>query len=203
MKHSRQITSATVTVVKPNKVVAQQTTKKDSVAKQLKTIEAFRDNFATSMKETAKRAKVKLLTGDVAVAVRGDYVIANALIAPPKDVLIEEADRMFFVYLSFPANHVYARQVPSGFYTIERLVEQKNPRAKVVNLNGKTVLELPLNIRKIELSPPPYGTPPQEDVSVAQATVEQAQETLYQLTRIQAHGIRCHWSAGIWYWTWV
>jgi hypothetical protein len=170
---------------------------------QLKTVEAFRTNFAASMEGAAKRAKVKLLTGDVSVAVRGDYVIANALIAPPQDVLFEEADRMFLVYLSFPANHPYARKVPSGFYTIERLAGQKNPRAKVVDLEGKTVLELPLNIRKIELSPPEYGTPPREDTSVAQATIEQAQETLYQLTRIQAHGVRCHWSIGVWYWIWV
>ena len=110
---------------------------------------------------------------------------------------------MFFVYLSFPANHAYAKKVPSGFYTIERLAEQKNPRAKVVNLEGKTVLELPLNIRKIEMSPPKWGGPPKEDVSVAQATIEQSQETLYQDTRVQAHGVRCHWSIGVWYWTWV
>lgn len=189
--------------MKPNKVVALQPTKKDGVANQLKTIEAFRDNFATSMQEAARRAHVKLLTGDVAVAVRGDYVIANAFMAPPKDVPIEEADRMFFVYLSFPAHHAYAKKVPSGFYTIERVPKQKNPRAKVVNLEGKTVLELPLNIRKIELSPPTYGTPPKEDITVAQATIEQSQETLYQDTRVQAHGVRCHWSIGVWYWIWV
>jgi len=181
---------------------AQQTTKGDSVAEQLRTIEAFRDNLATSLKEAATQSNVELLTGDVAIAVRGDYVINNALIAPPKDVPIEEADRIFFVYLSLPANHVHAEKIPSGFYTIERVPEQKNPRAKVVNLEGTTVLELPLNIRKLELSPP-YGTPPEEDVIVAQATIEQAHETLYQKTRVQAHGIRCHWSIGVWYWTWV
>lgn len=189
--------------MKRNKIVAQPPTRPDGVATPLQTIEAFRDNFATSMHEAAKRAKVKLLTGDVAVAVRGDYVIANAFMEPPKGIPIEEADRMFFVYVSFPADHRYAKKVPSGFYTIERLPKQKNPRVKVVSLQGRTVLELPLNIRKIELSPPTYGTPPKEDITVAQATVEQSHETLYQDTRIQAHGIRCHWSIGVWYWIWV
>jgi hypothetical protein len=194
---------ATVIVVMATTVVAQETTKKDSGAEQLKRIGAFRDEFATSIKEAAKRANVQLLDGDVAVSVRGDYVIANALIAPPKDVPIEEADRMFFVYLSLPANHPHAKKIPSGFYTIERMPEQKIPRAKVVNLEGKTVLELPLNIRKIEMPPPKWSAPPKDDVSVAQATIEQSQATLYQDTLIQAHRVRCHWSIGVWYWTWV
>jgi hypothetical protein len=170
---------------------------------QLKKVETFRSTFAASMKEAAKQANVKLLTGDVSFAVRDDYVVANALLAPPQGVLFEVADRMFLVYLSFPANHPYAKKVPSGFYTIERMAEQKNPRAKVVDVDGKTVLEVPLNIRKIELSPPKYGTPPQPDIIMAQATIEQAAETLYQFTRVQAHGVRCHWSIGTWYWIWV
>jgi len=171
--------------------------------KQLKVVETFRTSFANSLKGAAKRAKVKLLAGDVSVAVRGDYVIANALIAPPPGVLLEEAVKMFLVYVSFPANHPYAKKVPSGYYTIERLAEQKNPRAKVVNLEGKTVLELPLNIRKIELTPPEYDATVQEDISFGQATIEQAPETLYRLTRMQAHEVRCHWKIATWYWTWV
>ena len=170
---------------------------------QLKTVKTFRTDFSTSMKGAAKRAKVKLLPGDVAVAVRGDYVIANALIAPPKGVPIEDADRMFLVYLSFPANHPYARKVPSGFYTIERMPGQDEPRAKVVSLDGKAVLELPLNIRKLELAPSEYITPRQEETIAAQATIEQAQETLYQVTRVQAHKVICHWNILTWYWMWV
>jgi len=163
----------------------------------------FRTNFSTSMKEAAKRANVKLFNSEVAVAVRGDYVIANALIAPPKGVPIEDADRMFLVYLSFPASHPFAKKVPSGFYTVERIPEQKDPRAKVVNLEGKAVLELPLNIRKLELGRPKYDAPTPEDIIAAQATIEQAQETLYQVTRMQAHKVRCHWSILTWYWIWV
>jgi hypothetical protein len=144
-----------------------------------------------------------LLTGDVAFSVRGDYVIATALIAPPRDVALEEADQLFFVYLSFAPGHHYAEKVPTGYYTIERMAGQKNPRAKVVNLKGKTVLELPLNIRKIEMPPPKWGTPPKEQVTVAQATIEQSQATLYQELRIQAHRVLCYPRDGVWYWTWV
>jgi hypothetical protein len=181
---------------------AQQTTKKDSVAEQLKTIEALRDNLDTSLKEAAKQANVELLPGDVAIAVRGDYVVANALIAPPTDVPMEEADRMFFVYLSLPANHVHAEKLPSGFYTIERMAEQKEPRVKVVNLEGKTGLELPLNFRKIEMRPN-WGPQPEESLAVAQATIEQSLETLYQVTRIQFHRVRCFPGDGVWYWLWA
>src|SRR3989442_1050863 len=148
--------------------------KQASVAEQLKTIEAARDNLAISMKEAAKQAEVELLTGDVAISVRGGYVIANALIAPPEDVPLEEADKMFFVYLSLPEYHARAKQVQNGFYTIERMAEQKTPRTKVVNLEGNTVLELPLNIRKLELSPQIWGDPPKEQVNYAQATIEQS-----------------------------
>lgn len=171
--------------------------------RQLKTVKSFRADVAASLKEAAKRANVKLLPGDVAVAVRGDYMIANALIAPPKGVAIEDADRMFLVYLSFPADHPYAKKVPSGFYTIERMPEQGDPRAKVLNLDGKAVLELPLNIRKLVLGPSEYIIPRQEDVVAVQATIEQAQETLYELTRLQAHKVICHWNILTWYWMWV
>lgn len=198
MKYSRQGTVAPVTSGKPKKISQ---AKKENVAADLRRVEAFRDNFSASMKEAAKQAKVKLLNDEVSVAVRGDFVIANALIAPPKNVPIEEADRLFFVYLSFPAKHVFAKKIPSGFYAIERMAKQKNPRAKVVNLEGKTVLELPLNVRKIETTAEEWDT--QEKLAVAQATIEQAHETLYQSTRIQAHGVLCYPRDGVWYWIWA
>jgi hypothetical protein len=201
MKRSRPTTSATAYAV-PSKTT-QQTTSKGNTAEHRRAVTSFRDDFTTLMLKAAKQAKLKLLTGEVSTAVRGDYAIANALIAPPKDVPIEEADRMFFVYLSFPATHNFAKDVPSGFYTIERMAKQKNPRAKVVNQEGKTVLELPLNIRKIELAPHDYGSRPLEQLKMAQATIEQSQETLYQSTRMQAHGIYCFPAAGVWYWTWA
>lgn len=201
MKRSRPATSATAYAA-PSKA-AQQTTSKRNTGEHQTAVISFRDDFTTSMLKAAKQAKLKLLAGEVSMAVRGDYAIANALIAPPKGVPIEEADRMFFVYLSFPATHNFAKDVPSGFYTIERMPKQKNPLAKVVNLEGKTVLELPLNIRKLELPSDDWGSRPREQLKMAQATIEQSQETLYQSTRMQAHGIYCFPAAGVWYWTWA
>ena len=92
---------------------------------QLQKVENFRDDFVTSMQEAAKRAKLELVTEDIAVSLRGGYVIANALIAPPKDVPIEQADKIFLTYLSFPPNSDFARKIRAGFYTIERVPDQK------------------------------------------------------------------------------
>jgi hypothetical protein len=172
-------------------------------AEQQRAIEAFRHNFATSMKEAAKQAKVELYSEEVAISVRGGYMVANTLIAPPEGVPIEDADKMFFTYLSLPEDHPRAKQVPSGYYTIERMAEQKTPRAKVVNLEGQTVLELPINIRKLELAPQVWGDPPQEFFAVGQATIEQSVETLYRQTRVQDHRVHCYPLQGVWFWTWV
>jgi hypothetical protein len=193
---------AAVAVMKQETALAQGITK-DGVQKELKTIEDFRNSLADSMKEAAKRSKVVLHTDEIAISVRGDYVVANSLIAPPKGVPIEEADQMFFVFLSFPANHPFAKKIPTGFYTIERIPKQTIPRAKVINLEGKTVMEVPLNIRKIEMSPPKYATPPKEKVTAAQATIEQSAATLYQDIVIHAHGTICYPRDGVWYWIWI
>lgn len=203
MKRSQSSSSAT-SVATANKGSSQQQATVDLGINQLKTIVSFRDNFDSSLKEVAKRANIQLLPTETAVAVRGDYVIASLLTAPPKGVSIEESDGLFFVYLSFPKDHVFAKKIPSGYYTIERVPKQVNPMAKVVNLEGKTVLELPLNIRKLELkAPPAWEAPPQKDTLFVQTTIEQSQETLYELTRMQAHKVRCHWSILTWYWIWV
>lgn len=202
MKRSQSSSSAK-SVATANKGSSQRQPTGDLGTNQLKTIVSFRENFDASLKEAAKRAKIKLLPTETAVAVRGDYVIASLLTAPPKGVSIEESDGLFFVYLSFPKDHVFAKKIPSGYYTIERVPKQVNPMAKVVNLEGKTVLELPLNIRKLELNPPAWEAPRQKDTLFVQATIEQSQETLYELTRMQAHKVRCHWSILTWYWIWV
>jgi len=122
---------------------------------------------------------------------------AHALIAPPENVPIEQADKLFLVYLSFPADQDLAKKVPSGFYTIERMPDQPILRARVVNLEGKPVLELPLNIIKTEYSPEyasEYGwgksnIPRKEPITSAQALIEQSQIPLYRDIVIQAHGI--------------
>lgn len=201
MKRSQS--SSARSVATANKGSSQRQATVDLGTSQLKTIVSFRDNFDASLKEAAKRAKIKLLPTETAVAVRGDYVIASLLTAPPKGVSIEESDGLFFVYLSFPKDHVFAKKIPCGYYTIERVPKQVNPTAKVVNLEGKTVLELPLNIRKLELNQSAWEAPPQKDTLFVQATIEQSQETLYELTRMQAHKVRCHWSILTWYWIWV
>jgi hypothetical protein len=181
---------------------------------QLKQFENLREDITSSMTQAAKRAKVELLPGDIALSVRGDYVIANAFIAPPKGVAIEQANKLFLVYLSFPKNHSYAKKVPSGFYIIERVEHQNIPRAKVVSLEGHTVLELPLNIIKTEMPPEKYSGSapysgerqaalPGEPVTVAQAIIEQSQVNLYRNIVLQGHGVICYPRDGVWYWTWI
>lgn len=170
-------------------------------------LDTFRDELTTLMGEAARQAQIELLPNDIAFSVRGDCVVANALIAPPENVPIEQADKMFLVYLSFPADHDLAKKVPSGCYTVERVPDQKSPRARLVNLEGKPVLELPLNIIKTEL-PPQYGweqssTPTKEPITIAQAIIEQSQESLYRDTAIVVHGVICYPNDGVWYWTWI
>lgn len=170
-------------------------------------LNTFRDEVTAMMREAAERAKVDLLPVDIAFSVRGDFVVANALIAPPENVPVEEADKIFLVYLSFPADHDLSKKIPSGCYTVERVPDQKNPRARVVNLEGEPVLQLPLNVIKTEL-PPGYGweqssASAAEPITNAQAIIEQQQASLYRNLVIQAHGIICYPGAGVWYWTWV
>lgn len=165
-------------------------------------MDSLRYEIAGRLQEAAREAGVELLPTDIAVSVRGEYVVANAIIAPPSGTRPEYAQKMFLVYLSLPEKHEMAKKVPRGCYLIERMPSSSSPRAKVVNLRGEPVLELPLNIVRTELPPQAYqwtsGEPP---VVHSQAIIEQSHATLYRDVVIQAHGIICY--PGVWYWTWV
>jgi hypothetical protein len=165
-------------------------------------LDSFRSEVSDRLKEAACEAKVDLLPVDVALSIRDEYVIANALIAPPNGTRPEYAQKMFLVYLSLPEKHEMAKKIPKGCYIIERIPDAPNPRARVVNLKGETVHELPLNIIRTELPPDSYqwvgGDGP---VQYSQAIIEQSHATLYRDVAIQAHGIICY--PGVWYWTWV
>jgi hypothetical protein len=169
-------------------------------------LDAFRDELTSLMQEAAKQARVELLPGDIAFSVRGDCVIANALIAPPENVPMEEADKIFLLYLSLPPDNDLSTKIPTGCYVVERVPDQKSPRARVVNLEGAPVLEVPLNVIKTEL-PPEYGwgtgTPTRVPVTHSQAIIEQSRETLYRVTVLQGHGTICYPDDGVWYWTWI
>lgn len=166
-------------------------------------LKTFGNEFIASMKEAAKRADIQLAPVDIAVSVQGDYVIATALIAPPRNVPFEQRDKLFFLYLSFPEGHKMAKQFPYGYYVVERLENQTSPLAKIVDLHGKTVMELPLNIIKSDFPPEEYGEKAKEPVTVAQAYIEQSRETLYRIRVFGAHGVICYPTSGVWYWTWV
>jgi hypothetical protein len=164
------------------------------------------ENITALMKDAARQAKVELLPEDIAFSVRGDIVVANALIAPPENVRIEEADKIFLLYLSLPVDSDLAKQVPTGFYIVERETYGKNPRAKLVNLEGKSVLEVPLNIIRTELPPERGWAPPlpaKEPVTTAKAVIEQSQVTLYRDVVIEGHGTICYPRDGVWYWIWI
>ena len=170
-------------------------------------LDAFRTQLNSLMTNAARQVQVQLHPTDIAFSVRGGCVVAAALIAPPNDVPIEESEKVFLLYLSLPEGHAMATKIPSGCYTVERIPEQKNPRARLVNLEGKAVMELPLNIVKTEL-PPTYGweptdIPAKEPVTHVQATIEQSQASLYRDIVIEGHGTICYPRAGVWYWTWV
>jgi hypothetical protein len=165
-------------------------------------LDSFRREIIGEMRTAAREAKVELLPVDIAVSVRGEYVIANALIAPPDGTPPEYADKMFLMYLSFPEKDAMARKIPSGCYVVERIPNSPTPQAKLVNLRGETVLEMPLNRVRTELPPKAYqwvsGEPP---IIHSQAHIEQAYATLYRDIIIEGHGIICY--PGVWYWTWV
>ena len=158
------------------------------------------DEIVGRLEEAAREAEVELFPEDIAVSVRGEYVVANALIAPPNGTRPEYAQKMFLVYLSLPEEHELARKIPSGCYLIERMPGSPSPRAKVVNLRGQTVLELPLNIIRTELPPEAYHRDGGEEPFVrSQAIIEQSHATLYRDVAIQAHGIICYPRASISY----
>ncbi len=170
----------------------------------------LRDSIASSMEEAAKSAGVELLPRDIAHSVRGDIAISTALVAPEAGIPIEHSDKIFFLYLSFPQSYEIAKKIPSGYYIAERIAGAKDPRARLVDMTGKTVLELPLHIIRTEIPPerytPPSGTyestSAEEPVILeSQALIEQSRETLYSITIATAHGIICY--PGVWYWTWV
>jgi hypothetical protein len=168
---------------------------------------AFQDRLTTLMGEAAKQAKVDLLPEDVAFSVRGDCAIANALIAPPENVPIEEADKLFLLYLSLPRDGDLAEKVPNGSYVVERVPEQTNPRARLVDLGGKPVLEVPLHV--VETHMPPEWvrnesyTPTKEPITRAEAHIEQQRENLYRNIIIEAHETDCYPRSGVWYWRWI
>lgn len=169
--------------------------------------ETFRTQISSLMTDAAHEAKVELLPNDVAFSIRGDYVIANALIAPPENVPIEEADKLFLLYLSFPRDHEISKTIPTGFYVVERMPDQKNPRARIVNVEGKAVLEVPLNVIRSEY-PAGQGwegsyTLTKEPVTHNQAILEQSQAMLYRDIVLQGHGTICYPRAGVWYWIWI
>ena len=156
------------------------------------------------MPNVAREAKVDLLPVDIALAVRGEYVIVNALIAPPDGTRPEYAQKMFLVYLSLPEKHEMAKKIPKGCYIIERIPDSPTPRARVVNLKGESVHEVPLNIIRTELPPESYeGGGGDEPILHSQAIIEQYHPTLYRDIVLQGYGIICYPTAGVWYWTWV
>ena len=68
----------------------------------LSLLDSFRREVVDQLHAAAHELKVELLPIDIAVSVRGEYVVANALIAPPHGTRPEYADKMFLMYLSLP-----------------------------------------------------------------------------------------------------
>jgi hypothetical protein len=169
---------------------------------QLSHLDSFRREIVGQLHEAAQEAKVELLPIDVAVSVRGEIVVANAIIAPPPGTPPEYAQKMFLIYLSLPEKHEMAKKIPRGCYIVEQIPNSPTPQAKLVNLKGEAVLYLPLNRVRTELPSGAYhwtsGDPP---IVHSQAHIEQAYATLYRDIIIEGHGIICY--PGVWYWTWV
>jgi hypothetical protein len=168
----------------------------------LSQLDSFRREVINQMQEAAREAKVELLPIDIAVSVRGELVVANAVIAPPYGTRIEYADKLFLLYVSLPEEHEMAKKLPKGCYVVERVRHSPPSRARLVNLKGEVVLEVPLNQVRTELPPEAYqwtsGEPP---VVHSQAHIEQAYATLYRDVIIEGHGVICY--PGVWYWTWI
>lgn len=164
-------------------------------------LDGFRSEVVDRIHQAAREAKVELLPVDIAVSIRGDCVVANALIAPPPGTAPEHAEKMFLMYLSFPENHEMSKKIPSGCYIVER-IHNSPTQAMLVSLKGDVVKLLPLNRVRTELPPGAYkwesGKPP---VIHSQAHIEQAYATLYRDVVIEGHGVICY--PGVWYWTWV
>lgn len=168
----------------------------------LSQLDSFRSEVVAQLQEAAREAKVELLPVDIAVSVRGEYVVANALIAPPAGTAPEHAEKMFLMYLSLPENHEMAKKIPKGCYIIQRIPNSPTPQAILVNLKGEAVLLLPLNRVRTELPPGAYQwESAKSPVIHSQAHIEQAYATLYRDIIIEGHGIICY--PGVWYWTWV
>jgi hypothetical protein len=68
-------------------------------------LDTFRSELATLMADAARQAKVDLLPNGIAFSFQSDCVVVNELIAPPENVPIEEADKLFLHHLSFPQDN--------------------------------------------------------------------------------------------------
>jgi hypothetical protein len=165
------------------------------------------------MERAAKGAGVRLLPGDIAHSIRGDLAISTAFIAPEHGIPLERSEKLFFLYVSIPKRYQIAKKIPTGYYIAERIAGTDDPRVALVNMKGKAVYELPLQIIKTVLPPDQHGDYETgsnsssgrgaEPFTRSQAMIEQSQYTLYRITVLTGHGTICYPAAGVWYWTWV
>ncbi len=181
-------------------------------------LKTYRDNLTRSMEEAAKGAGLELLPGEVAHSMRGDLAISTAFVAPKDGVPIENADKLFLLYVSIPERYKIAKEIPEGYYVAERIAGADSPRVKLVNMKGEAVYELPLRVVKTEIPPEAYtaqfggydgydgygdldgGTEP---FTKTQAMIEQSQYSLYRATIFTGHGVICYPTSFTWYWTWI
>jgi hypothetical protein len=177
----------------------------------------YRDTLTCSMEEAAKGAGVRLLPGDIAHSIRGDLAISTAFVSPEHGIPLERSEKLFFLYVSIPGRYQIAKKIPAGYYIAERIAGADSPRVKLVNMKGKAVYELPLQIIRTELPPDQYKAQYREydtgddydsgggdkPFTKLQAMIEQSQYSLYRITILSGHGTICYPRDGVWYWTWV
>src|SRR5215510_8014225 len=88
---------------------------------------SFRTNITTSMTQAAQRAGVRILGSQIAIATRGDILVANAII-DPEDRRPEEQKQIALMFISAPSIPDLCnpgqppilpdrRPVPQGYYT--------------------------------------------------------------------------------------
>ena len=158
-----------------------------------------KNTIAKSMTQAAWSAGVPILTDEIAIATRGDILVANALVASGKEAL-EKQDQISFVYLAFPSSHACSKTLPAGFYTISISPEsvRTNLRAQIVNSERKAVAEFPLKNEMMMGTPDPTA---KGVVSFAEVSIQQSQLNMANAV-VGVHRTICY-PNGVWYWTWI
>jgi hypothetical protein len=161
----------------------------------------FRTSIATSMTQAAERAGVKIFADEIAIATRGDLLIANAIVDAGDVPDAEQKQRMFF-YISIPQNQACVNNLTTGYYIVERITEpdDEEQRAQLVNAEGVAVAEVQFHEEVIKVE----GVVPQPDdarTMIAEASIEQSMTDMSQTTML-AHYTDCY-DLHTWYWRWI